>query len=85
MDWGSYVVIAILPGLSIPEIVIADLGWSSAPGTRVSLARYVAMAVGVVFSLVVTFLISRQKQEWSLCADTVEKSKNERHRKSREV
>jgi hypothetical protein len=42
-----------LLGLLIWAAIIAGIGWSSAAGTEVPLAGYVAMAFGVVFSLVV--------------------------------
>jgi hypothetical protein len=53
MGWGSYSVIAILLGLLIWVIVIAGMGWSSAAGTDVPLDGYVAMAIGVISSLIV--------------------------------
>ncbi|MGA7809955.1 hypothetical protein [Bradyrhizobium sp.] len=53
MGPGSYAVIAILLSLLIWTSIIAGTGWSSAVGTAVPLAGYVAMAIGVVFSLLV--------------------------------
>jgi hypothetical protein len=53
MGRGSYAVIAILLGFLIWASVIAGLGWSSAAGTEVPLTGYVAMALGIVFSLIV--------------------------------
>jgi hypothetical protein len=50
---GSYAIIAVLLGLLIWAAVIGGIGWSSAAGTDVPLTGYVAMALGVVFSLVV--------------------------------
>jgi membrane protein DedA with SNARE-associated domain len=50
---GSYVVIAVLVGFLIWTSVLAGMGWSSAAGTEVPLSGYFAMALGVVFSLVV--------------------------------
>jgi hypothetical protein len=50
---GSYVVIAILLGLLIWTSVLAGKGWSSAAGTEVPLAGYFAMALGVMFSVLV--------------------------------
>jgi hypothetical protein len=53
LSCGSYAVIAILVGFLIWTSVLAGMGWSSAAGTEVSLSGYLAMALGVVFSLVV--------------------------------
>jgi len=53
MGRGSYAIVAILLGLLIWAAIIGGIGWSSAAGTEVPLQGYVAMALGVVFSLVV--------------------------------
>jgi hypothetical protein len=53
MGRGSYVIIAILLGLLIWTSVLAGKEWSSAAGAEVPLNGYVAMAIGVVFSLLV--------------------------------
>jgi hypothetical protein len=53
MGIGSYAIIAVLLGLLIWSIIIADIEWSSAAGTEVPLAGYVAMAIGVLVSIVV--------------------------------
>jgi hypothetical protein len=53
MGRGSYVIIAILLGLLIWTSVLAGKGWSSAAGTEVPLTGYLAMGIGVVFSLLV--------------------------------
>ena len=53
MGPGSYAIVAILLGLLIWASILAGRGWSSAVGTDVPLAGYVAMALGIVFSLVV--------------------------------
>jgi hypothetical protein len=50
---GSYAIIAILLGLLVGAIVLAYIGWSSAAGTDVPAAGYVAMAVGVLVSIAV--------------------------------
>jgi hypothetical protein len=50
---ASYVLIAVLFGLLVAAVVLADLGWRSAVGTDVPPVGYVAMALGVVFSVVV--------------------------------
>jgi membrane protein DedA with SNARE-associated domain len=51
MGPGSYAIIAILLGLLIWTGILAGKGWSSAVGTEVPVAGYVAMAIGVVFSV----------------------------------
>jgi hypothetical protein len=51
MGRGSYAIIAILFGLLIWTSILAGMGWSSAVGTEVPVAGYVAMAIGVVFSV----------------------------------
>ena len=48
---GSFAIIAILLGLLIWTGVLAGKGWSSADGTEVPLAGYFAMAIGIVFSV----------------------------------
>ncbi len=53
MGRGSYAIVAILLGLLIWTSILAGRGWSSAVGTDVPLAGYVAMALGVMFSLLV--------------------------------
>jgi hypothetical protein len=53
MGRGSYAIIVILLGLLVWASILAGKGWSSAVGTDVPLAGYVAMAFGVVFSLLV--------------------------------
>ena len=53
MGRGSYAIIAILLVLLISTAVLAAMGWSSASGTEVPAAGYVAMALGVVFSVLV--------------------------------
>ena len=51
MGRGSYTIIATLLGLLIWASIIAGKGWSLAVGTEVPLAGYVAMALGIVFSV----------------------------------
>jgi hypothetical protein len=53
MGIGSYAIIAVLLGLLVLAIIIAVVGWSSAAGTPVPLAGYVAMAIGVLVSIAV--------------------------------
>jgi hypothetical protein len=50
---ASYALIAVLFGLLIFAVLIADLGWQSAPDTDVPAVGYVAMALGVVLSMIV--------------------------------
>jgi hypothetical protein len=51
MGLGAYAVIFFLVALLIWTSIIAGMGWSSAAGTAVPLAGYAAMAIGIVFSL----------------------------------
>jgi hypothetical protein len=51
LGWGSYAIIAILLGLLVWASILAGMGWSSAAGTDVPLSGYLAMALGVVFSV----------------------------------
>jgi len=53
MGRGGYALVAILLGLLICTSLLAGVGWSSAVGTEVPIAGYVAMALGIVFSLLV--------------------------------
>ena len=53
MGVGSYALVAVLLAMLIWTCIIAGTGWSSAVGTEVPVAGYVAMAIGVVFSLLV--------------------------------
>ena len=50
---ASYTLIAFLFAFLISAVVIAVLGWQSASGTDVPPIGYVAMASGVVFSVIV--------------------------------
>jgi hypothetical protein len=52
---ASYAIIAILLGLLVWTIVVAGWGWTATAGADVSHAGYVAMALGVFFSLAVGF------------------------------
>jgi hypothetical protein len=50
---ASYAIIAILLGLLACAVVLAVFGWSSASQVDVPVIGYVAMAIGVLFSLLV--------------------------------
>jgi hypothetical protein len=49
---GGYVLVGILLMLLAAGIVLAIMGWLSAAGTDVPSSGYVAMAIGILFSLV---------------------------------
>ena len=51
MSRGSYAIIAILLGLLIWAGILAGKGSSLTAGTEVPLAGYLAMAIGIVFSV----------------------------------
>lgn len=51
----SWVLLLVLFSLLVFAIIVAYLGWTSASGTDVPASGYVAMAIGVVFSLLVGF------------------------------
>jgi hypothetical protein len=53
MGRGSYALIAVLFALLVSTVIIATLGWQSAPGTDVPPVGYVTMAIGVGFSVIV--------------------------------
>jgi hypothetical protein len=53
MSAGGYVLIASLGVLLVAAIIVAWLGWASAPDTDVPVAGYAALAIGVGLSLVV--------------------------------
>lgn len=53
IGWGGYAIIVVLLGLLVWTSILAGEGWSSAVGTEVPFGGYVAMALGVVFSLLV--------------------------------
>lgn len=48
---GSYAIIVILMGLLIAAGALAAREWSSASGTEIPVTGYVAMAIGVIFSV----------------------------------
>jgi hypothetical protein len=48
---GSYIILAILLVLLIATAVVAGLGWSSAAEVKVSRSGYIAMSLGILFSL----------------------------------
>jgi len=50
---GSWIIIIVLLLLLVATDFVAYLGWTLADGIKVSTAGYVAMAAGVLFSLVV--------------------------------
>jgi hypothetical protein len=53
LGWGAYLLLAALLGMLVAVIVVAVRGWASAAGTDVPIAGYLAMAFGVVVSLIV--------------------------------
>jgi hypothetical protein len=53
MGKGSWTIIAILLLLLAGTVVVSYLGWTSAAGIDVPASGYVALALGVIFSLVV--------------------------------
>ncbi|MGC2082237.1 MAG: hypothetical protein WA702_02615 [Bradyrhizobium sp.] len=53
LSWGAYVLLAVLLGMLVAVIWLAVSGWSSAPGTDVPAAGYLALAFGVIASMVV--------------------------------
>jgi hypothetical protein len=50
---GRWIIVAILSLLLAAAAVLAYLGWTSAGDTAVPPSAYVAMAFGVIFSLVI--------------------------------
>jgi hypothetical protein len=55
MDVGNWTVLIVLPLLLAGAVVIGIVGWSLGSGAHVPASGYVAMALGVVFSLAVGF------------------------------
>jgi hypothetical protein len=53
MGRGDYAVVAVLLSILVGATVLAGKGWSSAVGAQVPVAGYVAMALGIVFSMLV--------------------------------
>lgn len=53
LSWGAYVLLAALLAMLAAVIWLAVSGWSSAAGTEVPAAGYLALAFGVVVSMVV--------------------------------
>jgi hypothetical protein len=47
MGWGSYAVIAILLGMLVCAIVIAERGWPSTAVTSVPPGGYISLIIGV--------------------------------------
>jgi hypothetical protein len=55
MGSGSWAILAILLALLAGSTVFSYVGWTSAAGTDVPASGYVALALGVIFSLAVGF------------------------------
>jgi hypothetical protein len=53
MGKGSWAILAVLLILLVGTLFVSYLGWASAAGTDVPSSGYVALALGVVFSLIV--------------------------------
>jgi hypothetical protein len=53
MGRGSWAILAILLMLLVGTIVVSYLGWMSAAGTDVPASGYLALVLGVIFSLAV--------------------------------
>jgi hypothetical protein len=53
MGKGSWAILAILLMLLAGTLFVAYLGWASAPATDVPSSGYIALALGVIFSLIV--------------------------------
>ena len=53
LSWGAYVLLAALLAMLVAVVFLAVSGWSSAAGTDVPTAGYLALAFGVIVSLVV--------------------------------
>jgi hypothetical protein len=49
---AQYAFVAVLLGLLVATVVLAVIGWNSADSSDVSPAGYVALVLGVIFSLV---------------------------------
>lgn len=55
MGKGSWAILVVLLIMLIGTIVVSYLGWTSAAGTDVPASGYIALALGVIFSLAVGF------------------------------
>jgi len=55
MGKGSWAILAVLLIMLVGTIVVSYLGWTSAAGTDVPASGYIALALGVIFSLAVGF------------------------------
>src|SRR4051794_32313309 len=53
MGKGSWAILAILLIVLVGTAVLSYLGWTSAAGTEVPASGYIALALGVIFSLAV--------------------------------
>jgi hypothetical protein len=52
---GRWIVVTVLALLLVAAAVLAYLGWTSGGDTEVPASGYIAMAIGVIFSLVIGF------------------------------
>jgi hypothetical protein len=55
MGAGSWTILIVLISLLAGTLVIVYFGWMAGEGTEVPTSGYVAMAIGVIFSLAVGF------------------------------
>jgi hypothetical protein len=55
MGAGSWTILTVLISLLAGTFVIVYFGWMAGEGTEVPTSGYVAMAIGVIFSLAVGF------------------------------
>jgi hypothetical protein len=55
MRRGSWAVLAVLLLMLVGTVVVSYLGWTNAAGTDVPASGYIALALGVIFSLAVGF------------------------------
>ena len=53
MGKGSWAILAILLIVLVGTAIVSYLGWTSAAGTDVPASGYIALALGVIFSLAV--------------------------------
>jgi hypothetical protein len=55
MGKGSWTILAVLLMLLVGTLFVSYVGWTSAPATDVPPSGYIALALGVIFSLIVGF------------------------------